>query len=43
MKNIIICGNIQIKRKRFWVIRFAEISDGQLSYYYNQGDTEKRG
>ncbi|EAR83291.1 START domain protein (macronuclear) [Tetrahymena thermophila SB210] len=38
-----IAGYLQIKRKMFWVIRYAEIINGNFYYYYNKGDTKPRG
>ena len=36
-------GYIQIKRKLFWVYRYAEIKDQYLNYYENKGDSKMRG
>ena len=32
-----IFGFLQIKRKRFWVIRYAEIQNGYFFYFLNKG------
>ncbi|KRX02259.1 hypothetical protein PPERSA_04881 [Pseudocohnilembus persalinus] len=43
MQNRIQSGYIQVKRKRFWVIRYAEIySNSWLCYYYNKGSDKPR-
>lgn len=38
-----IQGYVQIKRKFFWVIRYAEIQNGVFYYYEDRGDTRPRG
>lgn len=36
-KEVMICGSLKIKRKRFWADRYAEIQNSVFFYFKNKG------
>ena len=41
LSETLMRGYIRIKRKRFWVIRYAEIKNNEFFYYKSKGCLNK--